>query len=95
MRDRRRQGVIYVEALVVVPLLTALFAGALYIGRAYDARIAAGQRAREQAWREAMPGCVRELSPDDALLSELRAVRQRGDGYTQLVCNERARRMQP
>jgi hypothetical protein len=90
MNSARRAGTVYVEALVVVPLLVALFGGTLWVGRRYDARIVEGQHARSDAWRRALPGCVRALSADDALLPGLRRVEQRGNGLKQVACNELA-----
>ncbi len=95
MRNPRRAGVIYVEALIVVPLLVALMMGTLYVGRSYDARIVAGQRAREHAWSAALPGCARVLVADDELLPSMRRVEQRSAGQNQVACNERALRGEP
>jgi hypothetical protein len=90
MRKPRQAGVIYVEALIVVPLLIALFTGVLYVGRRYDARIRDGQLARERAWSAALPGCPRALSTDE-LLSGFRGVEQKVEAQKQIACNERVR----
>jgi hypothetical protein len=89
MRKRHQAGVIYVEVLIVVPLLIALFTGVLYVGRRYDARILDGQRARERTWSAALPGCPRAVAMHD-LLAGVHRVQQKTDAQKQVACNERS-----
>jgi hypothetical protein len=79
--------VIHVEALVMVPLLIALFTGVINVGGRYDTRILEGQRARERTWSAALPGCPRALSADE-LLSGFRDVEQKVHAQTQVACKE-------
>ncbi|MET0412667.1 MAG: hypothetical protein ABW217_15290 [Polyangiaceae bacterium] len=82
-RQRRRRGAALVEAAILLPFLTIVFAGAVYIGRRELAQQHALLTARSCAWRYALgactalpPGCPEELfqknsSPDpDPLIRE-------------------------
>ena len=50
-------GGAYLEALVLLPLFVVILLCTLALGRAYEARLLSGQRARETAWRETASGC--------------------------------------
>jgi hypothetical protein len=67
----RRAGSAYLEALVLLPLFVVILLCALALGRAYEARLLAGQRAREAAWRETASGCGR---PSGSTLERARAL---------------------
>lgn len=67
----RRAGSAYLEALVLLPLFIVILLCALALGRSYEARLLAGQRAREAAWREAGRGCGQ---PTGSTTERLRAL---------------------
>jgi len=54
---RRRIGAAYVQALVVMLMMIAVFAGAISFGHAFDAKIVSGQKARALAWQAGANGC--------------------------------------
>lgn len=57
-KQRRRRGAALVEAAILLPFLTIVFAGAVYIGRRELAKQQALLTARSCAWRYAQSACT-------------------------------------
>jgi hypothetical protein len=97
MSRRRRRGAALVEAAILLPFLTIVFAGAVYIGRRELSKQQALLTARSCAWRYAHgactalpPGCPEELfrkhhtpEPDPLIVEQVMAARATTDSAGQ------------
>jgi hypothetical protein len=71
----RARGAILVEAVVVLPIFIIIFAGIVFVGKFYDAKLSVMRASRQSAWTEAMancgtagdPGTTRAQPADDSL----------------------------
>jgi hypothetical protein len=60
-RRRRQRGAIFVEAVIVVTMLTIVFASAVFFHSLYANQIRATRDARLTAWQQAEEGCPTTL----------------------------------
>lgn len=58
---RRQRGAVFVESVIVIAVLTLMFAGVVFFQHLYVAKIGAQAAARDRAWQLALDGCNPEL----------------------------------
>lgn len=57
LRRRRVRGAVFVEAILVITGLIAIFVGFLYLKDAYGARLSSMRQARRESWTGSLAGC--------------------------------------
>ena len=71
MRRRKREGAIYVEALLVLPVIGLVGSLTAYVHRGFDHALDAAVTVRRVAWNEARGACPSEDSLEDGSSAEV------------------------